>query len=100
PEPPPPGTLPTCDTAGVLAPVATIVAACQAADALRILLGHGDEIAPTLLRFDIWQGQRHRLDLSRARDPQCVCCGKQRFEFLDAAELDAASMCGRNAVQV
>jgi adenylyltransferase/sulfurtransferase len=100
PEPPPPGTLPTCDTAGVLAPVATIVAACQAADALRILLGQGNRIAPTLLSFDIWRGQRRRLDLSGARDPACPCCVQRRFAFLDAGVSDAASMCGREAVQV
>ncbi len=100
PDPPPPGTLPTCDTAGVLAPVATIIAACQAADAIRILLGQADQIAPTLLRFDIWRGQRRRLDLSRGREPDCPCCGKRRFEFLEASSVDAVSLCGRNAVQV
>jgi adenylyltransferase/sulfurtransferase len=100
PEQPSPGTLPTCDTAGVLAPVATIIAACQAADALRILLGEGDRIPPTLLRFDIWQGRRTRLDLSTARDPACPCCALRRFDYLDAGEPDAVSMCGRGAVQV
>ena len=40
-RPPAPGVLPTCDTAGVLGPVISIVSGVQAAEALKILVGRG-----------------------------------------------------------
>ncbi len=100
-DPPAPGTQPTCDTAGVLGPVVAIVAACQAADALRCALGQGDQIAPTLLEFDLWQGQRRRVDLANARRADCPCCGLRRFPFLEAgAGSTTLSLCGQRAVQI
>lgn len=100
-DPPDPGTQPTCDTAGVLGPVVAIVAACQAADALRCLLGRGDQITPTLLEFDIWAGQRRRVDLASARRDDCPCCGLGRYEFLGREPGgDTLSLCGQNAVQI
>lgn len=100
-EPPAPGSQPTCDTAGVLGPAVAIVAACQASDALRLLLGHGEQIAPSLLEFDLWAGRRRRLDLADGRRPECPCCGQRRFEFLERCDEDAAtSLCGQDAVQV
>jgi len=41
------------------------------------------------------------VDTSSARDPECVCCGRGRYEFLDRPAGDGvATLCGRNAVQV
>ncbi|HZW08725.1 MAG TPA: ThiF family adenylyltransferase [Phycisphaerales bacterium] len=100
-QPPPPGSQPTCDTAGVLGPAVAIVGACEASDALRILLGHGHAIPPTLLEFDLWSGRRRRIDLSRARRDDCPCCGKRDFEFLARGSGSAgAALCGQRAVQV
>lgn len=100
-DPPAPGTQPTCDTAGVLGPVVAIVAGCQASDAIRLLLGQGDQIAASLLEFDLWAGHRRRLDLADARRETCPCCGLGQFEFLagDVAS-HAATLCGQNAVQI
>lgn len=100
PDLPPPGSAPTCDTAGVLASVTGIIANVQAAEAIKILLGRLDLIAPTLLEFDLWTNHRRRLDLARARDPACPCCGRRRFEFLDAPTAAAVSLCGSGAMQV
>lgn len=100
-EPPAPGSQPTCETAGVLGPAVAIVAACQAADALRCLLGQGERVAPTLLEFDLWAGRRRRLDVGGARRGDCPCCGLRRFEFLEQdAGGEAVGLCGRHAVQV
>lgn len=100
-EPPAPGSQPTCETAGVLGPVVAIVAACQAADGLRCLLGQGDRIAPTLLEFDIWAGQRRRVDVGGARREDCPCCGQRRFEFLaGGGGSEVVGLCGQHAVQV
>lgn len=101
-EIPPPGSVPTCDTAGVLGPAVQIVAACQAGDALKVLLGRGDLVARSLLEFDLWSNRRRRVETEGLRDRAgCVCCGSRRFEFLEGGIAGAtASLCGRNSVQV
>lgn len=100
-EPPAPGTMPTCDTAGVLGPAAAIVGACQAADAIKLLAGIPERLGGTLLHFDLWTNQRRRVDLAGARRPDCPCCGERSFPFLDGATAQrAVRLCGRNAVQI
>lgn len=104
-EPPAPGTMPTCDTAGVLGPAVAIVAGCQAVDAIKVLVGRRDLIKPTLLEFDLWSAERRRLDLSALCDPgarrDCPCCGKRSFEFLEGKhDDDAIKLCGQLAVQI
>jgi molybdopterin-synthase adenylyltransferase len=104
-EIPAPGTAPTCDTAGVLAPVATIVAGCQAAEAMRVLLDVPTaRLPPNLLDFDLWQGQRRRLDVSRMARGDCPCCAQQRFEFLSGQRGGGGggttTLCGRSSVQI
>lgn len=92
---------PTCDTAGVLAMVPSIIGACQALDAVKVLLGRADLLSGTLLSMDPWANQRRRLDLGGARRGDCPCCGERRFEFLDGARAARTRvLCGRNAVQV
>ncbi len=102
PDPPAPGTAPTCDTAGVLAPAAAIVASCQSADAIKLLLGRPDLIPPTLLEFDLWTAQRRRIDLSsHPRAGDCPCCGRRQFEYLEGRRAQsAATLCGRGATQI
>ncbi|MEO1699633.1 MAG: ThiF family adenylyltransferase [Planctomycetota bacterium] len=106
-DPPPPASLPTCDTAGVIGPAVGLVASMQAGLALRILAerpraegdgaGRGDR-AP-LLELDAWRGDARRIDVPR--DPSCPCCGERSFPFLDDADdVEAVSLCGRNTVQV
>lgn len=101
PDPPAPGTSPTCDTAGILATASTIVAAAQATDVIKVLLGRFDLLSGTLLSFDLWANQRRRIDLANARRADCVCCGKREFEFLAGAGAGSTRvLCGRNSVQV
>ncbi|MEX2217901.1 MAG: ThiF family adenylyltransferase [Phycisphaerales bacterium] len=99
--PPAPGSVPTCDTAGVLGPVVAIVAACQASDAFKLLLGRADLLSPTLLEIDLWSNLRRRLDLSAARRADCPCCGLRGFEFLEGDAMSGTrALCGQIAVQV
>lgn len=109
PEPPPLGSLETCDSAGVLQPAVAAVAALQAGAALRWLAGDDSveasrsQSAPSetasLLECDVWTSSLRRLELPR--DPDCPACGRGEFEFLDAAVAEeAVALCGRNAVQV
>jgi adenylyltransferase/sulfurtransferase len=97
PNPPSAADLPTCDTAGVLGPGATIVGAFQAIEAIKILVGL--EAMGSLLTFDFWTC-RSRVVSILERDPACSCCGQGNFEFLHAISGDAVTLCGRNAVQV
>ncbi len=100
-DPPPPGQAPTCDTAGVLGPAVAAVAALQASETLKLLLGAHDAINRDLLSLDVWRLAFDRLPVSRAAD--CPTCGdgERRYPFLDfGATSRTTSLCGRNAVQI
>ena len=101
PEAPPPGISPTCDTAGVLGPVVTTIAAHQAIQALKLLTGNIDALDRSLLSIDVWANDSHRFDMSSARSAECPCCGQGRFEFFQGSGgSTTTSLCGRNAVQI
>lgn len=99
PEPPPPGTLATCDTAGVLLPAVGAIASMQAGLALRLLACPDDDtLEPRLIELDVWSGNVRAL---RAEpDPGCRVCAGREFRWLDASEPPDVVLCGRDAVQV
>jgi molybdopterin-synthase adenylyltransferase len=98
PDPPAPGELPTCDTAGVLGPAAAIVASLQTTLGLKLLLGIKTD--SRLTTIDAWQGTQRSIDTGERRI-NCPCCGQQNFEFLNRSlEQSAIQLCGRNAVQI
>ncbi len=97
-DPPPPGELETCDTAGILAAASGIVGNLQAALAIRTLVS-GDP-PRALQAFDVWTGEFRTIDLSSAKDPTCPCCARHEFPFLDQPAGDAVALCGRGAVQL
>ena len=97
-DPPPPGTLPTCDTAGVLAPAVGAVASLQAGLGLRLLVDPGG-LDPALIEVDAWGGEVRRV--AAQRDPECPCCAKGQRPWLEAPRASqAVTLCGRNTVQV
>ncbi len=97
PDAPAPGTQPTCDTAGVLGPAVAMVAAGQASDAMRVMLGL--DLASELKTFDLWSGSNQSIAISR--DPACACCAAGRFDYLDARlGTRAVWLCGQNSVQI
>ncbi|MCH8823664.1 MAG: ThiF family adenylyltransferase [Planctomycetes bacterium] len=102
PEAPPPGASPTCDTAGVLGAVVSIIASHQVAQAIKLLTGNMDRLDRSLLSIDVWLNQHRTLDVSTARNTSdCPCCVKGEFEFLfGQTGGEATSLCGRNAVQI
>jgi adenylyltransferase/sulfurtransferase len=101
PEPPPPEVSPTCDTAGVLGPAVSLVAAFQAIEALKLLMGRPGELTRRLLSIDAWTGRLTALDVSASKIAECPCCGRRDFEYLDGRRGSAGMvLCGRNAVQV
>lgn len=100
PEPAPPGSLATCDTAGVILPAVAAVAALQCGLALALLGGDPDSPpTPRLLELDAWGGAVRQIEL--AADPACPACAERRFDFLERAEADQPLvLCGRLAVQL
>lgn len=99
PDAPDPGSVATCDTAGVLGPAVGVVASLQAAEAIKILTGHREALAEGLVTVDVW-GNRHHV-FRMARSPECPACGRGRYDFLEGgAAGSATTLCGRNAVQI
>ena len=100
PEPPPPGTLPTCDSAGVILPAVGVVASMAAGMALRILArDDDDEFEPSLIELDAWNGSVRRL--SAPRDPECPACAHGDFQYLRRPpDREPVVLCGRNTVQL
>ncbi len=99
---PPSAGGPTCETAGVLGPIATLVGSVEAAEALKLL---SDNVARTrreLLSVDLWSGTHQTLRVGDAHDPAgCPCCGERRFPYLDDGQgAGATLLCGQDAVQI
>jgi adenylyltransferase/sulfurtransferase len=94
---PPGGTQPTCETAGVLNTVTSMVAALQCAEATKILAG--EPPSPKLTTIDVWTGVIRQIQ-QPARDPECRVCMKRQFDYLHARHQAPVSLCGRNAVQI
>lgn len=99
-EMPPAGSAQTCDTAGVIGAIISIVAAVQTSEALKILTGNADKLHNSLMQFDVWQNDWRKIKLGKP-NPDCQTCGARNFENLDAENSDfEAVLCGRNAVQI
>ena len=83
---PAPGSGPTCDTAGVVAPIVHVIAGLQAAEALKLLAGREQALLPGIVTVDLWQGTFEVMDL-RGRAPWCPACTEGRYDYLrrDAA---------------
>jgi adenylyltransferase/sulfurtransferase len=99
PEPPLPGSLPTCETSGVLGAAAAAIGAMAAAAAIQFLAGADVPILRRLLSIDLHTGRLHATALD-GPNPECPACGKGIFAFLDRPNKPAAGLCGRDAVQV
>jgi adenylyltransferase/sulfurtransferase len=94
---PPSGVQPTCETAGVLNTIPSLVASWQVAWATRLLAG-GEPAAPTLTTFDSWHFTTRQVSISR--DPACDCCVHGNHPYLDGERRAPISLCGRDAVQI
>jgi adenylyltransferase/sulfurtransferase len=94
---PPAGAQATCETAGVLGTITSLIASLQVSEALRILCTGAS--TRKISRVDVWSGEIRQL-AQPDPDPECVCCGQRKFVHLDGAGRAPISLCGRNAVQI
>jgi adenylyltransferase/sulfurtransferase len=101
PEPPAPGVMPTCDTAGIIGPAALVVGAVEAAEAIKLLVGVTAGLGNRLLACDLWEGVWRTIDLSALAEHGCATCRGGDFPWLEGRlGTQAAAICGRDAVQV
>ena len=99
-ELPDPGTTPTCDTGGIIAPAVQLAASRQVAEVLKYLVGDHDAIQRAFICEDLWTNQRQQLDSLQWRDPDCQVCGTEsRYPSLEAAPPTTVHLCGRDGYQ-
>ena len=97
---PPAGISPSCDTAGVIGPVVSVIAAIQVAEALKILSGRRDRVNRRITTLDLWEN-RHEVIALPPPNPDCPCCGRHEYPYLDGSlGSDVTTLCGRNSVQI
>lgn len=96
---PPQGAQPTCETAGVLNTITSMVASWQVSLALKILVKGADQVEPRLTTFEAWEGVVRQVKLP-APQPDCPACGQRTCRHLHGAKRVPISLCGRNAVQI
>ncbi|MFA6363201.1 ThiF family adenylyltransferase [Methanoregula sp.] len=98
---PGPGLLQTCDIAGVLNTIPTIIASLECTLAFQILTGRFESGEGTayLVHVDAWRQTFDRMEVGRRAD--CPCCGKGQLDFLNAVSPEmVTSLCGRDAIQI
>lgn len=96
---PPSGVQPTCETAGVLGPVTSVIGSIQAMEALKILAGRAESVRRKIFRADLWNGPVRETAMPE-RDEACPACGRREFAYLHGRKRAPVSLCGRNAVQI
>ncbi len=97
-----PNTGMTCDTVGIISPTVQIVAAYQAAEALKLLVGDEKARRKSYLTFDVWQNQHYEINVDKIRKDDCPSCGKNpTYPYLSYEnQTKLEILCGRDAVQI
>lgn len=97
-----PNTGMTCDTVGIISPTVQIVAAYQAAEALKLLAGDEKARRKSYLTFDVWQNQHYEINVDKIRKDDCPSCGKNpTYPYLSYEnQTKLEILCGRDAVQI
>ncbi len=93
----PAGAQATCETAGVLGSVTSLIASVQVSEAIKMLCGA--EPARKITTVDVWSGEiRQVAQPGPAAD--CPACGRREFPYLTGERRAPVSLCGHNAVQI
>jgi molybdopterin-synthase adenylyltransferase len=97
---PPLGSFDSCDTAGIITPLPSIVAGLQVAAAMRWIVS--DRSDRGLLTLDAWKPAEsfRRLLASASVDPACPSCVLRQLPSLAPDPTQTVSLCGRNSVQI
>lgn len=100
PDTPDAAAAPSCDTAGIFAPVSATIGAMQAAEAIKLLAGRADLLSRTLTTIDLMAGRIRQIEITNAKNADCPCCVRRVFVHLDQQDAADRVLCGRGAVQV
>jgi len=88
PEPPPPGTVPSCAEAGVLGVLPGLIGTIQATEAIKLILGIGEPLVGRLLLVDALGAQFRTVKVRK--NPACPACGTHEITEL----IDYDEFCG------
>jgi molybdopterin/thiamine biosynthesis adenylyltransferase/rhodanese-related sulfurtransferase len=89
PEPPPAEMAPSCAEAGVLGVLPGIVGSIQAVEAIKLILGIGDDLSGRLLAYDSLEQSFRTYKMQR--DPECPTCSIDPTQIV-IAEYDELCM--------
>jgi molybdopterin-synthase adenylyltransferase len=87
-----------CETNGILEPAIAAVTAFQSAEAIKLLLGR----TPTTGVFtcDVFRGHYAVVEVSNGSADDCAVCNGSSYPALNEPPTTAATLCGRDAVQI
>ena len=88
----------TCDTVGVLSSATTMIAAMQATETIKLLVGM--PATPEMLRLNVLQNELTKIAVKN--NPKCRSCSKySNYDYLGGRKTESAIvMCGRGAYQI
>jgi sulfur-carrier protein adenylyltransferase/sulfurtransferase len=89
PEPPPAELAPSCAEAGVLGVLPGIIGSIQALEAMKLILGIGDDLSGRLLAYDSLEQSFRTFKVNR--DPECPACSLEPEQII-IAEYDEFCM--------
>ena len=93
---PPPGTVPTCESAGILNSAAAAAASMAVTQGTKLLL---ERPVDGLLILDIWASDFQRIDIPKRLD--CPCCVDREFDFLQGRYAPRSmQLCGEGTYQM
>ncbi len=74
PEPPPPGSVPSCAEGGVLGVLPGLIALVQATETLKLLMGIGVSLCGRLIQYDALRMEFNEFRVPK--DPECPVCSE------------------------
>lgn len=89
PAPPPPGSVPSCQEAGVVGAIAGVMGVLQATEAIKYLLGVGETLVGRMLIFNALESRFREVEI--AKEDKCPVCGTEpTITSLEEYELQCA----------
>ena len=94
------GSLPTCDTMGVLNTITVIMGSMESTEAIKILTNDDYEGVDSNLRiYDAWNNSFDEVLVKK--NQECPCCIDNKYQYLESEDREViTSLCGRNAIQI
>lgn len=80
PEPPEPGSVPSCSQAGVFGILCSTIGSIQATEAIKLITGIGNPLIGSMIIYDALEMEYIKLQIKK--DPLCNLCGPQAKQKL------------------